>query len=344
MNEMDQNEARLTAQIKAIVEAGETDHTIAERPLTLDELKELAISMGVTEEGWQGLLVKAQKHLKLADDHLKARNYKDAVTEGEQAVAINPYLSNCNAILAKAYMMMWLEDHNPQTREKSEYYARKELVVDPRDQQAIMVLSTLNKKAAVLEQDNSSRKKMLYIVGGVVVLVIIIVFFLVSWSSSASEQAQSEQNKTELNLIRDQLIEAEEDVASKLDLVQVAIDQRNSMIPDLFKAVQTSPAEMVTLDSTIKALQTEISSSSGEEKFRLENSLDAKVDQAKDLVKQYGDASAVEKLLIQIEGSENRIAFEKKNYDEAVKNYNILVKKHKEQFPEYEVKPYYNEQ
>lgn len=340
---MDQNEARLAAQIKAIVEAGEVDNTIGERPLTLDELKELAISMGVTEEGWQGLLVKAAKHLKLADDHLKARNYKDAVSEGEAAIAINPYLSNCNAILAKAYMMMWMEDHNPETRAKAEYHAKKELVVDPHDQQAVMILSTLNKKAAVLEQDNSSRKKMMYIVGGVVLLILIVVFFLVSWNNSASEQQQTDQSKAEYNLIRDQLIEAEEEVASKLDLVQVAIDQRNSMIPDLFKAVQTSPAEMVVLDSTIKALQKDISQSSGEEKFELENTLDAKVDQAKDLVRQYGEASAVEKLLIQIEGSENRIAFEKKNYNDAVKEYNILVKKNKDQFPEYDVKPYYNE-
>jgi hypothetical protein len=139
------------------------------------------------------------------------------------------------------------------------------------------------------------------------------------------------------------LIEAEEDVALKLDLVQVAIDQRNSMIPDLFRAVQTSPAELTTLDSTIQALQREISESSGEAKFKLENTLDAKVDQAKHLVQQYGESTAVEKLLIQIEGSENRIAFEKKNYNAAVKEYNVLLKKNQEQFPQYEIKPYYNE-
>src|SRR5688572_8403293 len=131
---MDENEKRLAAQIKAIVEAGEVDNSIGERPLTLDELKELAVSMGVTEEGWQAMLVNAQKHLRLADDHLKVRNYKEAVSEGEKAIAINPYLSNCNAILAKAYMLMWMEDHNPETRAKAEYYAKKELVVDPRDQ------------------------------------------------------------------------------------------------------------------------------------------------------------------------------------------------------------------
>jgi hypothetical protein len=78
-------------------------------------------------------------------------------------------------------MMMWLEDHNPETRSKAEYYARKELVVDPRDQQAVMVLSTLNKKASVMEKDTTSRKRMLYIVIGALVLGILLIFFLVSW-------------------------------------------------------------------------------------------------------------------------------------------------------------------
>ena len=174
---MENYEEKLAAQVKAIVEAGEIDHTIGERPLTLDELKELAISMGLNEEQWQALLVKAEKHLKLADDHLSARNFDEAISEGEQAIAINPYLTNCNAILAKAYMMKWLQNHDPETRKKAEYYARKELVVDPKDQQAVMVLSTINKKAAVLEQDSGARKKMIYVIVGVVVLVILIAFF-----------------------------------------------------------------------------------------------------------------------------------------------------------------------
>ncbi|MBK9193080.1 MAG: LemA family protein [Crocinitomicaceae bacterium] len=340
---MENYEDKLAAQVKAIVEAGEVDNSIGERPLTLDELKELAISMGLNEEQWQALLVKAQKHLKLADDHLKARNYKDAISEGEAAVAINPYLVNCNAILAKAYMMMWLENHLPETREKAEYYAKKELVVDPRDQQAIMVLSTINKKASVLEQDNNSRKKNLYIIGGVVLLVILLIFFLVSRSSSAEASAQEQEKTNEYNRTKDQLIEAEEDVNSKLNLVQIAIDQRNSMIPELFSALQTSPPEMAVLDSTIKELQSQIANSEGEAKFELENSLDAKIGEARKIVEQNGNSQAVEKLLVQIEGSENRIAFEKKNYNDAVKNYNILVKKHGDQFPDYELKSYYDE-
>lgn len=340
---MSDNEDRLAAQIKAIVEAGEIDNSIGERPLTLDELKELAISMGNTEEQWQAMLVKAKEKLKLADDHLKARNFKEAISEGEQAIAINPYMQNCNAILAKAYMMLWTENYDPETRKKAEYYARKELLVDPHDQQAVMVLSTLNKKSEVLERDNSTRKKIYIAIGIGIFAILLLLFFLTSHSNSNNEAAANNEANAEYTRIKNQLIVAEEEVAAKWDLVIVAIDQRNSMIPDLFAAVQSSPAEMVTLDSTIKALQQEIAKSDNESRIPLESSLDAKIKTAKDLVKQYADRSATEKLLVQIEGSENRIAFEKKNYNDAVKNYNILVKQNADKFPNYEIKQYFNE-
>ena len=95
-------------------------------------------------------------NIDIISNHLKAKNYKDAISEGEQAIAINPYLSNCNAILAKAYFTMWLTDNLAETRERATYYAKKELVVDPRDQQAIMILSAINKKTEVLEKDDKS--------------------------------------------------------------------------------------------------------------------------------------------------------------------------------------------
>lgn len=158
-----------------------------------------------------------------------------------------------------------------------------------------------------------------------------------------SQEQEAQQNQSEFNQIRDELIEAEEDVASKLDLVQVAIDQRNEMIPQLFQAIQNSPKEIEALDSAINDLQIKISNAQGQEKFTLENSLDEKIKELKIMVQQYGNSEAIEKLMVQIEGSENRIAFEKKNYNESVKAYNILVKKHGSQFPEYELKSYYNE-
>ena len=53
---MDYNEEKFKEHIKAVVEASQSsDETIEERPLTLAELKELAVSMGMTEEGWEKL-------------------------------------------------------------------------------------------------------------------------------------------------------------------------------------------------------------------------------------------------------------------------------------------------
>ena len=170
-----------------------------------------------------------------------------------------------------------------------------------------------------------------------------LLFFLINRNSVQKEIANNQAENTELTNLKNQLIVAEEEVNAKWDLVIVAIDQRNRMIPDLFAAVKSSPTELVTLDSTIKALQQEISTSDNESRIALESTLDAKIKTAKDLVKQYAEFSAVEKLLVQIEGSENRIAFEKKSYNDAVKNYNILVKQNSDKFPDYQIKQYFNE-
>ncbi|MCH2236044.1 MAG: LemA family protein [Crocinitomicaceae bacterium] len=305
---------------------------LEERPLTLDELRELAISMGLTSEGWEKLLVKAKTHLKSADDHLAARNFEQAIEEGNQAIGINPYIENGNAVLAKAHLMLWLEDGNSENAEKAEYHARKELAVDPKDQMAVNVLSTLNKKQKLLRKEGKSNKKIIIavVVGAIALLALLLVL---------NSTTETKENKA----IENRLIVAEEEVNEKWDLVQVQITRRNSLIPDLIDAVETSNEEVEIINQSIKALQDKIDKASGEERFNLENDLATKIQELKSSVKKYGNQSATEKLLIQIEGSENRIAFEKKNYNAAVKEYNILVKKNKDDFPSYDIKPYFNE-
>ena len=74
------NEDKFKAHIRTVVEQAEGD-SLTERPLTLSELKELAISMGLSEEEWDEMQAKAHIHLKLAQDHLKARNFNDAIAD-----------------------------------------------------------------------------------------------------------------------------------------------------------------------------------------------------------------------------------------------------------------------
>lgn len=340
---MDYNEEKFKEHIKTVVEASQqTDDTLEERPLTLAELKELAVSMGMTEDQWNDLQKKAHEHLKAADDHLKARNFRESIAEAEKATAINPYIKNSNAVLAKSYMLLWLQTHEDEHRDKAEFHARRELKVDPRDQIAVNVLSTIDKKRRILAGDKGSRKRIIIVVVVVVVLLLSGVLFMNSASNKENDDRKQEQLSSENTQIRDQLIEAEEDVHSKWDLVQIAIDQRNNMIPDLFRAIQTSNKDVEILNQSIEDLKVEISKAEGERKFALMNDLDAKVEEMKDIAAESGDAGNVKTLMVQIEGSENRIAFEKKTYNEAVKEYNILVKKHSDKFPEYEIKPYFS--
>jgi len=338
---MDYGEEKFKAHIKAVVEATQTDETLEERPLTMDELKELALSMGLTTEEWDKLQQSAHVHLKAADDHLKARNFTEAIEEAKKATAINPYIENGNAVLAKAYMMLWLQSHSNEDRDKAEFHARKELKVDPRDQIAVNVLSTIDKKRRILESDNSSRKKILIVVAAAVIILVVILS--ISFKKDDSNSSNQTTVESENDQVLNQLIESEEEVFSKWDYVQTAIDRRNNLIPDLIATINTSTEESRALNQTIQDLQDKIKSSEGEERFQLENDLNTTIQEAKNLAKESGESENINNLMMQIESSENRIAYEKKNYNEAVKAYNILVKKNAEKYPQYEVKPYFSD-
>lgn len=340
---MDYNEEKFKEHIKAVVEASQVDETIEERPLTIGELKELAISMGLNEEEWNALQLKADVHLKSADDHLRMRNFTEAISEANQATAINPYIENGNAVLAKSYLMLWLQSHENEHRDKAEFHARKELKVDPRDQIAVNVLSTIDKKRKVLEYDTNSKKRVLIIAGIVILsLIILLIFSFGNSPSSVNTSNSNSEAQVTTDFTKNQLIESEENVLSKWDYVQTAIDRRNALIPQLILAINSSSEEARALNETIEQLQEKISLAEGEERFALENDLNATIAEAKVLLRASGESEAVNNLMMEIESSENRIAFEKKTYNEAVKSYNILVKKNQEKYPEYEVMPYFS--
>ncbi len=312
---MDFNEEKFQEHLKEIVAAGQVD---GDRPLTLSELRELANSMGLSDEEWEKLLESANQNLILAQNHIDARNYVDAVAAADKATAINPYIKNGNSILAKAYLMQWLDDKDPVKAEKAEFYARKELIVDPEDKFALDVLSTVQNKKRISANDNKVRK---YVFIGIGAVALIILIFMFSGPSGSDQ-------------IKDQLIELEEEVNAKLELVNTANDRRNNLIPQLLGSISSNSS----INSEIKDLQNEINAADDDEKIELELALEKKISEVKNLM---GEGQAKTSLIIEIEGAENRISFARNAYNEAVKHYNILVKKNQDEFPEFELKPYY---
>ena len=283
---MDFNEEKFQDHLKEIVAAGQVD---GDRPLTLDELKELANSMGLTDAEWEKLLQSAEQNLRLAQNHLDSRNFVDAVAAADKATAINPYIKDGNSILAKAYLMQWMDDNDPVKIEKAEFYARKELLVDPEDQVALGVLSSVQNKKRVNNNEGTLRK---YIyIGAAVIGLAVLIFAFGGFGGSETE-------------IKNQLIELEENVNAKLEAVNTANDRRNSIVPEILEVASTHDSGQLNKD--IRRLQSEIETADDEDKIQLELELGKKISQAKKLISSDANKSA---LIIEIEGAENRISF-----------------------------------
>ena len=125
-------------------------------------------------------------------------------------------------------------------------------------------------------------------------------------------------------------------------MVETAINKRNDMLPDLFNTANGNNAQVEQLNSEINALKKDIQDASGTTRFTLQEELDEKIGKAKELIRKEADPGTIETILVQIEGAENRIMFEKKSYNDAVKKYNILVKQNPEEAEGFELESYYN--
>ena len=77
------------------------------RQLTLEELKQIDLSMGFTEKEWDSLMHKADKSAELAQSHFYYRNYHEAYQSAENAVSINPYHTQALIIMAESALKIY---------------------------------------------------------------------------------------------------------------------------------------------------------------------------------------------------------------------------------------------
>lgn len=115
------------------------------------------------------------------------------------------------------------------------------------------------------------------------------------------------------------------------------------MLPQLFELAPATNSEALKLKSEIEDLRQKTEKSTDvNEKIELNGQVQEKL---KLLMTAINSGSTDEKaklILVQVEGSYNRITVEAQRYNEIVKNYNVLVKKHGTEFPEFKEKPYFS--
>lgn len=296
------SEEKFRDHIKQVVKS--TSHD-SDRALTLDELKELAESMGVSEREWNELMIKAEQSLNLAIGHLKVENYTDAIETAEEATSINPYIKDGNAVLAQSYYKLGLVDKNDELLTKAGHYARMELKNDPLDSIALNVLSAVE----TIQKEGRFSKKTIqtvaYVVGAL--LLIFVVLFMCTSNLNEDDVQQSVSSGTP----DQQLLRLKRTVSANEAAYVSAIERRNDIALELVAQVDDRSDRNELKESITEYDFDDIRKS--EQRFRLALSeVLSKMD-----IKQ--------EMSVRFQGGENRINSEKRRYQTAVASYNSTL-------------------
>lgn len=142
------------------------------QPLTDEELKEIALDAGMTEEDWQAAQEAANDHNARAEGFLKYKNWSEAVNEYAQALSIRPLDTQLLSGIAYGLKMRWHTTHDPQDRDRALTYARQCLQVSPENAQSLMIVSELSaqSEAKSIKAPTSFNVKKIALVLGLVVV------------------------------------------------------------------------------------------------------------------------------------------------------------------------------
>ncbi len=295
---MSYSEDKFRDHVQKMVEKTQVD---SDRPLTLAELKELALDMGMVDSEWNALMLKANDSLELAKNHLAVKNYLNAVESAEEATSINPYIKDGNAVLAQSYYQLSILEKNDDYLAKAGEYAKRELILDPLDATALHVLSAVENQKS---ESRYSSKLFKYLgIGGAILLLLFLGITMCSRQTTSDDvsniirKGYSIENQT--NVIND--------VEEKERLFKEAVQRRNDFLLSWFSTQGNSNA----VNSV--------------ENFDFEELTKSESQLKKDLgaARAKNDFSNDER--IQLEGFENRMAVAKKRWFEAITVYNSML-------------------
>ena len=303
-----------------------------ERMLSLDEMKELDLSLGMTEDEWGNLMEQADKNVELAQNHFYYKNYRDSYATAESAISVNPYLTQALIIMADSALKIYETEDDEDFLAKAEKHAKDVLKQAPAENRAVEILSELNKYKTSERLQKKKILKYAAIGGGILIIILSIIFL------------KPEKKPVADNSIKFELIDAEENANAAWAQVENVIARRDKLIPQLFSAVKIKDARLQKLIEEANTMQKKMLGLTGNNKISAEADLQKKYTEITNIIASNNSSDEIKTFMIQIEGAYNRISVEGKRYNDIVKQYNILVKKHGENFPEFKIKPYFNGQ
>ena len=288
-----------------------------DKPFTNEELKQVALDMGMSEEDWLESQKAFNGYLKSGQGHLNYRNWKDAVQELEQAAALNPNSHEAAYGLASAYSGLWLETQNDKYKVQAEKYAQWALQAKPGHPPTLAILSQLREGEKEAKKFKSFKTIMVAVGVGIALFIGILAY-------SGMYNA---------------IVSKKETVTQKWAQVENVYQRRSDLIPQLIKTVkEASKFEKETLEKVVKARSLASSVQINPEKLtnkqlvefqEKQEELSTALGRLLAISEQYPElkaSQAFRELQVQIEGSENRISVERKRFNDAVAEYNKYIK------------------
>lgn len=299
--------------------------------LTLEDLKKVAIDMGVTEDQWQASLDDFQSNLTNGEAGVKYGNWDSAVQALEEATAFNPYDLKALQTYSRALLGRFNDKGREEDVIKAKSMIDRSLMIAPGNAISQQLLNQISsgKEAVVTEKKQS--KLALYL--GSSVIVALLVLGIIS--------------------VRNGVATEDENVKASWAQVENVYQRRADLIPSLVNTVKgAAKNEQDALDKLTRlqseVMQMQVSTNVSQEQFNAFSQKQQALGQALQVVlnnagrsQQLQATQAFRDLMMQLEGSENRIATERRKFNKAVQTYNTKVRQFPYSFMGYNAKPYF---
>jgi len=323
----------LQAYLKKLMEKeGGLDYS----PLADEELKQIALDTGLTEEEWLALVEEAKNAEQRGFYYLDRNNVEDAMTAFKEATSLHPNRVEAFYGLAKALFLKGQQQEDVALFEQALTHCDRVFAFEPNHRATIDLQSHIRRQQNIIDSQLLSKSKssqwkkkaMLYVPIGLLLLWLILTYNSITTQS--------------------------ENVASAWSQVENVCQSRYDKIPQLVKVVKSAVAQeekilKEVLENSHVASQLSLDadalSQQQLEDFAIQqNKLSHSLQQLMQLAGNLPQLRSLESYLSlqdEIAGMENRISVERRNFNLAVKQYNQKVKRFPAMLLPFSVKPYY---
>lgn len=282
--------------------------------INYDDLKEISTELGMTEDGWDYVIKLANEKLVLAESHFRMKSYRDCLLACEEAQLLNPFINGARGQKAKAFLLLAIHEEDDSYLEKAETQAKITLDKESNDKNALEVMATLSSKKRLLKKkDVPKTNKSLAILAGVFVLVaagvVLYMYGGVSGEVTASEE--------KIELVEKQL--------------ESAFGKQEALIPKVEALLKDNKEDNLNREY-LNEIKSKLNASdlTIKEKFDLHKDLGSALSKVIYQKSNENESQMLEDLRVLLEGAENRINTERKNYNESISDFNQKSTNHKE--------------